>query len=357
MKRLLILLLCCALLAGCQTTPAAESSASSSAPSLSIDSSAADDAVSHTDSTASSEIVPPSGVLSSRPETGYERYEQLVRETYADTLATFEDEIPIPWEDSFVVRTERVDAVQLTQGEKTECALFSIDGQYWVLGILTDTPSFHRIADADSESYLLAYHDLDGDGCDEILTHFPTPSLGYASHIYRWEAGELTPLMALSGNSFFLDDDPLGWVDPGFELTVRDGFRFEVSQPDTAFRQTYDVSGMDGELRKIFYQEDGSINDWHPLYYEYLQADVPYPNGEEERSYTIFQPVDREGDGIYELVVGRPFVLDIQLRITVGTEYLLLAYNPSSDTFEIQKADFDMLLGHPEGTLADDWYR
>ena len=164
-------------------------------------------------------------------------------------------------------------------------------------------------------------------------------------------------MMSTTGDIFATEEDQIGWVEPGFELTVLDGFRFEMAQPLTGFRQTYDVSGMDGELRKIFYREDGEVNENHPLYYEYFQKDIPYPNGNRAYEYLSFEPVDCDGDGVYEIAVGKQFILDIQLTITIGEEVLLLAYNPDTEAFDIQKADFDMQLGNPDGTLAPDWYR
>jgi len=195
-----------------------------------------------------------------------------------------------------------------------------------------------------SELYLA---DIDGDGLDEIIAHFYTMAArgpSSASCVLKYENSEITALLYADGTN--IDENQINCPDLGFEVTYRDGYQYCIANVITGYEKIVDVRNEEGPWGIIF-DDNGNINIEHPLYGSYFERDKPSKNLCLQSNFLIFQPIDFDHDGIFEIIAAQDFEQNMQLYYGLGTSYGILKYNPQSNTFDVIKALFLSTEEHP----------
>lgn len=271
--------------------------------------------------------------------SGYEDYKTLL----IQELANFND-------DSFSELKEDIkqDDIQIVSVEKcavatnkdAKCILFCIDGYFWVIGIVNDhITAFQHVATTPSDEYSIYFADIDGDGLDEIITHFGTTAAkgpSRESGIYKWENNSITPLLVADGSPV---ENQINWFDAGFELYLSDGYKCTVNNTITGKTEVFNALDVTN-LPDFVFDENGNINVTHPTYKQYFEENKPYKNLCITHNFLVFKPVDIDGDGVYEIMAAESFLMDFQLDIGVGLSYIILKYNAQTNSFEVADSAF-----------------
>lgn len=177
--------------------------------------------------------------------------------------------------------------------------------------------------------------DINGDGCDELLMQHVIGITGgagaYETDIYRLSNNGISKLF---GN---LDDETDRYFDTLFRLHLSEGYTHTVENASTGFRTSFVREGADSTP---YFDENGNLTDEARDYNEteLLDAD-PY--------FYLFQPVDVDGDGAYEIMTAQYTYLYGRAD-GLGAAYTILKWNNSMGGFYISDAGFWPYEKHDE---------
>jgi hypothetical protein len=174
--------------------------------------------------------------------------------------------------------------------------------------------------------------DIDGDSYDEILVHHCTGGNGGASShetaVYKLKESRLQKLFVYpccddTGNR------AESRLDTGFTLALADGWLHTIENKYTGYSLSF-VREMTNE--NLYFDEHGDISA-HAVEHnidKWLGVD-PF--------FFIFDPVDVNGDGIYEIMTAQYTYLWDRAD-GVGVAYTTLKWNTASDTMDVVKTGF-----------------
>ena len=172
--------------------------------------------------------------------------------------------------------------------------------------------------------------DIDGDGCDEILMHHHTGGNGgFSSHetaVYKLDDGKLIKLFSYPAED---SDNISRWpdFDTGFTLTLSDGWTHTVENKYTGFSLTFKREML---YENPYFDLQGSFTGYN----DYVGSGF----GVDPFLY-IFEPVDVDGDGVFEIKTAQYTYLWGRAD-SVGTAYTILKWNTNKSTMDVVKAGF-----------------
>lgn len=286
--------------------------------------------------------VPPSP--SSSLEEGH--MDRPAKKEYMDALfsAVIGAEIQLPekFVDSLTVDTIEViqqGSCTLSVAQSYEYALLSAQGYAHFLCIDTgDAILCHYMGDTFHRFSELYFADIDGDGADEIIAHFYTMAArepSSASCVLKYENGRINTLLYADGTN--VEEQQINCPDLDFEIAFHNGYQYRITNRETGYEKTVDTRNEQGPWEIIF-DASGNVNAEHPLYGSSFEKDIPRKNLCLPSNFLLFQPVDIDGDGVFEIVAGQVFEQKIQLSYTFGTACCLLKYSSETEKFEIVTA-------------------
>ncbi|MCL2014041.1 MAG: hypothetical protein FWG69_03535 [Oscillospiraceae bacterium] len=186
------------------------------------------------------------------------------------------------------------------------------------LAVVTDSKILLKDLSETGGSYATSIylHDVDGDGLDEIIVQQTVGMTGgagqFASTIFRVIEDDIVEMF------------PLPNFDTGFTCVLKDGFKIEISNRFTGYATTIDYDTINGENESFYFNENGKVR---------AKGEISLD------SFYEFVPEDIDGDGIYEIVCKQYVSLQGHSDY-IGDAESVLKFNPSTQKFEIIKAEF-----------------
>ena len=250
---------------------------------------------------------------------GYDEYKNIV----ADTLGY--DRSIVPY-----IKTQQVELAFLPDCATAEVILYnaslSLIGTPVML-IVSDDFLICEMLKEKSLSSSISTADIDGDRYDDILVHHMIGATGGAgaheTAVFRLCDGQLTKIFNYPNRTTDTD------FSTGFVLTLSDGYVHTIENSYTSFSCTF--------YRKIqwenpYFDEQGNMTEYtiEQNKTNWLGVD-PY--------FSIFEPVDIDGDGTFEILTAQYTYL-FGRADSVGSAYTILAWDKEKQVMVVKKAGF-----------------
>ena len=166
--------------------------------------------------------------------------------------------------------------------------------------------------------------DIDGDELDEIILQLAYPAINgtfLSSWILKYDGKHINTLFLADGTN--INEKPVNWIDPEFELAFMDDFRITVENKITGYREVFDAKKdfnfLKNGLVDILYDENGNVNISHPTYGIYFEKDKSYKNSNSTFEYDILYRNQARASGQASAVDG----LQTEQEIRTGPHSLL----------------------------------
>jgi len=257
---------------------------------------------------------------------GYDKYKPIVAEALGYDVSNAQ-----------FIAAQQVETGYMAPGTVATAIVFELysDGiSHWnpkAIVIEGDGVAFCHVLEAEGIGMFTEFSlaDIDGDGFDEILTLSDLlGSGGMGSHearIYKFDGSKLYLLYSHCDN---IDENGYHY-DDGFILELFDGWTHIVSNRYTDLSCTF-IYKRPGE--NAYFDEVGSVTSDGE---EHNACNAPATDA----YFFIFEPVDIDNDGIYEIMTVQYSSLGSRAD-SLGFACLIHKWNSDSKTLEIVKAGF-----------------
>lgn len=171
-------------------------------------------------------------------------------------------------------------------------------------------------------------NDIDGDKTDEIIINQATGCTALSHHglIYKLKNDTLTRIFSSVSTEHF---------STGFEGVTKDSFMFEITNKFTDYNTTF---GLDNKCYvDRYFDEEGNV----------IKEGRMHLN-----SFKEFCPIDKDGDGIYEIYAEQSACLNSNAD-NIGFTKCIIKYNPEIKEFEVIEAEFISAYNMSEDYLID----
>lgn len=165
--------------------------------------------------------------------------------------------------------------------------------------------------------------DIDGDNDEEIVLQETIGMSGgagqYLSRVFDYKDGEIVEIFSSGGKKS-------DRYDTGFSVNILKGNKLEIYNNITEYRESFTLKNR----REAYYTNNWYDEDGEPRNLELLVD-----------SFYEFEPVDIDGDGIYEIKCYQ-YTSICDHTDYIGTAVTILKYNRKLSQFEVKDAYFEI---------------